>query len=170
MAKYTCPVELRTVNGFVSVGSEVLLPGDVIKVPENVVLPCDFVLLTGSVIVNEAILTGESIPVMKTSLMNTDMNTYSQNTCSKHTLFGGTLALQNRKSGDEPVQAVVTSTGFLTTKGALVRDILYPRELKFKFQADSMKFVFLMGLVAIFGYLGTVRAMINAEFSNLSIV
>jgi cation-transporting ATPase 13A2 len=76
MAKYTCPVELRTVNGFVSVGSEVLLPGDVIKVPENVVLPCDFVLLTGSVIVNEAILTGESIPVMKTSLMNTDMTTY----------------------------------------------------------------------------------------------
>jgi cation-transporting ATPase 13A3/4/5 len=54
------------------VGSEELLPGDVIKIPENVLFPCDFIVLSGSVIVNEAILTGESIPVMKTSLLNTD--------------------------------------------------------------------------------------------------
>jgi cation-transporting P-type ATPase 13A2 len=93
MAKFTCPVELRTDSGFVSVGSEVLLPGDVIKVPEDVLFPCDFILLSGSVIVNEAILTGESIPVMKSSLLNTDQITYSQDACSKHTLFGGTLSL-----------------------------------------------------------------------------
>ena len=36
--------------------------------PEGIVLPCDLVLLTGGAIVNEAILTGESIPVMKTSI------------------------------------------------------------------------------------------------------
>ena len=41
------------------------MPGDIIKVPEGVVLPCDLVLLTGSTIVNESILTGESLPVMK---------------------------------------------------------------------------------------------------------
>jgi cation-transporting ATPase 13A3/4/5 len=72
MAKFTCPVDLRKEGRYITVGSEELLPGDVIKVPENILFPCDFILLSGSVIVNEAILTGESIPVMKSSLLNSD--------------------------------------------------------------------------------------------------
>ncbi len=48
------------------------MPGDVVKVPEKLVLPCDMVLITGSAIVNESILTGESIPVMKASIPNTE--------------------------------------------------------------------------------------------------
>lgn len=53
--------------------SRQLLPGDVIELPTGKVLPCDLILLTGSAIVNEAMLTGESIPVMKSSLpYNTD--------------------------------------------------------------------------------------------------
>ena len=83
-----------------------------IKVPENLLFPCDLILLSGSVIVNESILTGESIPVMKSSLLNTELNTYSSESCSKHTLFGGTFSMQNRPSGDDPCLAVVTSTGF----------------------------------------------------------
>lgn len=112
MAKFTCPIEMRKAGAYDTVGSEELLPGDVIKVPENVIFPCDFILLSGSVIVNEAILTGESIPVMKTNLLNTDLNTYSSEFCSKHTLFGGTYSIQNRPSGDESCIAVVISTGF----------------------------------------------------------
>ena len=72
MAKFACPIELRTGGTCVTLSSDELLPGDVIKVPENVLFPCDFILLSGSVIVNEAILTGESIPVMKSSLLNTE--------------------------------------------------------------------------------------------------
>ena len=48
---------------------------------------------------------------------------------------------------------MVTNTGFLTTKGRLVRDILYPKEIKFKFYADGMKFVFIMALIAIIGFI-----------------
>lgn len=39
-------------------------------------LPCDLLLLTGSAIINEAILTGESIPVMKTSLPKIESEIY----------------------------------------------------------------------------------------------
>jgi len=57
------------------------------------VLPCDLVLLTGSAIVNESILTGESIPVMKQSLPIIKDEVYSVAECAKYTLFGGTLVI-----------------------------------------------------------------------------
>jgi len=33
-------------------------------------MPCDIILLNGSVVMNEAMLTGESIPVLKSALPN----------------------------------------------------------------------------------------------------
>ena len=69
MALYTC--QIQRVEGeqkFVTIDSELLVPGDVVLVPDAKNLPCDMILLTGSVIVNEAMLTGESIPVMKASI------------------------------------------------------------------------------------------------------
>ena len=69
MARYQCPVRIMERNGSKrQTTSTELVPGDVIEVPENMSLPCDLILLTGSVIVNEAMLTGESIPVIKSSL------------------------------------------------------------------------------------------------------
>ena len=70
-----------------------LVPGDVVEVPEAMTLPCDLVLLTGSAIVNEAILTGESIPVMKSSLPLVSNEVYSDKGSDKHTLFGGTSVI-----------------------------------------------------------------------------
>ena len=47
---------------------------------------------------------------------------------------------------------LVTNTGFLTTKGNLVRDILYPKEIKFRFYDDAMKFVAIMFIIALIGF------------------
>jgi cation-transporting ATPase 13A2 len=69
--------------------SDELLPGDIVEVPQGKVLPCDLILLTGSAIVNESMLMGESIPVSKTSLHSTN-EIYSDEKCTKHTLYGGT--------------------------------------------------------------------------------
>ena len=52
-------------------------------------------------------------------------------------------------------------TGFLTTKGALVRDILYPRPSKFKFYEDSLTFVAVMALVGVLGFAGTLPVLIK---------
>jgi len=91
MARYQCRVRLMEPNNTTrEVDSTDLVPGDVVVVPEGKNLPCDLILLTGSAIVNEAMLTGESIPVMKSSLPTVDFEVYSEKGCEKHTLFGGT--------------------------------------------------------------------------------
>ena len=71
MAKYSCEVNVMRSgdeNILTPMDSSNLVPGDVIEIPENTAMPCDLVLLTGSCIVNESMLTGESIPVIKNSL------------------------------------------------------------------------------------------------------
>lgn len=78
------------------------------------------------------------------------------------TLFSGTKVIQTRSKKDEnEVLALVTRTGFLTTKGALVRDILYPRETNFKFYHDALVFVAFMALVAIIGFACIVPELIR---------
>ena len=66
LAHYECSVEVRRGNQeFQRVSSAVLVPGDIIRVPQNCSMPCDAVLLKGQSIMNESMLTGESIPVIK---------------------------------------------------------------------------------------------------------
>lgn len=43
-----------------------------------------------------------------------------------------------------------------------MRDILYPREIKFKFYSDGYKFVAIMAVLAIVGFFSTVPLMIRA--------
>ena len=71
MAKYSCEINVMRgadENNLIEMNSSDLVPGDVIEVPENRIMPCDAILLTGSAIVNESMLTGESVPVIKTAL------------------------------------------------------------------------------------------------------
>ena len=68
MALYSCMVKVMrsgNENELTEVDSSDLVPGDVIEIPEMTSMPCDLALLTGSCIVNESMLTGESIPVIK---------------------------------------------------------------------------------------------------------
>ena len=76
-----------------SIDSKELVPGDVIILPQNSNLPCDLILLTGTAIVNEAMLTGESIPVLKTSIPVVSNELYREKESDKHTLFGGTKVI-----------------------------------------------------------------------------
>ena len=91
MARYSCQIRRLGSNGTTQeISSPELVPGDVIEVPENSSLPCDLILLSGTAIVNEAMLTGESVPVMKTSLPLVSAGIYSDKGSEKHILFGGT--------------------------------------------------------------------------------
>ena len=163
MAMYECPVNVLRpkeksgglVNSeyftdFSVQTSSSLVPGDIIEVPSGKKMPCDCVLLCGGVVVNEAMLTGESIPVLRTALpFNNDI--YNPDEDKKYTIFSGTEVLQSRQIGEAKVCALVIRTGFATVKGSLVRYILYPKETKFSFYSDSYKYIAFMFCLSFLG-------------------
>ncbi|XP_041804878.1 probable cation-transporting ATPase 13A3 [Chelmon rostratus] len=130
-----------------------LVPGDVIVIPANgMIMPCDAVLIHGTCIVNESMLTGESVPVTKTGLPSSGEEAarrYDMEEHKRYTLFCGTNVIQTRFYTGELVKAVVVRTGFSTEKGQLVRSILYPKPTDFKLYRDA--YLFLLCLVGVAG-------------------
>lgn len=49
-----------------------MVPGDVIAIDNKMILPCDCVLVSGDLLMNEASLTGESIPIPKIPIEDLD--------------------------------------------------------------------------------------------------
>ncbi|CAH0731621.1 unnamed protein product, partial [Brenthis ino] len=133
------------------VDSRALCPGDVLILPPHgCTMLCDAALLTGSAIVNESMLTGESVPVTKTAMQRIDKEFHLKEHSSS-VLFCGTKVIQTRYYNNEPVKALVLRTGYNTSKGELVRSILYPVPADFKFDRDSYKFIFILACIAILG-------------------
>lgn len=150
----------RDTGEFENVTSDLLVPGEVIEVPRHgCVMQCDAVLITGNCIVNESMLTGESVPVTKTPLP-TD-STFNISEHSRHVLFCGTQVIQTRYYGDAKVKAVVLRTGFATAKGELVRSILFPKPVDFQFSKDAFKFIGMLALLACAGMIYTIVLMIS---------
>lgn len=116
-------------------------------------MACDAVLLNGTCIVNESMLTGESVPVIKTPLHYPEnlIECYDVEQHKRSTLFNGTRIVQTRNYDNKKVLAVVVRTGFNTSKGDLVRSILFPKPLGFKFYQDSLKFIGFLFFIAVIG-------------------
>ncbi|XP_029472775.1 probable cation-transporting ATPase 13A4 [Rhinatrema bivittatum] len=138
-----------------------LVPGDIIIFTgKKLFLPCDAILLSGSCIINESMLTGESIPVMKTPLPSVDQfmpwKMASGEDYKRHILFCGTEVIQTKSADHGLVKAVVWRTGFNTAKGDLVRSILYPKPMSFKLYRDALRFLLVLTIIAILGLIYTV--------------
>ncbi|KAK7501877.1 hypothetical protein BaRGS_00006963 [Batillaria attramentaria] len=140
-------------EGYVEIPERQLVPGDVMVVPAHgCVMTCDAVLVTGTCIVDESMLTGESVPVTKTPLTHQDdQELYSPEVHKRNTLFAGTHVVQTRYYGTAKVLAVVVRTGYCTAKGELVCAILYPKPLDFKFYQDAIKFILFLAVMASLG-------------------
>ncbi|PWA17582.1 hypothetical protein CCH79_00011217, partial [Gambusia affinis] len=162
-----CPLSSLTV---VSVSdteqamSTELVPGDVIAIPANgMVMPCDAVLFQGTCVVNESMLTGESVPVTKTSLPSSGdeaARTYSMEEHKRHTLFCGTHVIQTRFYAGELVKAV----------GQLVRSILHPKPTDFRLYRDAYLFLLCLVGVAGIGFVYTIVLSIINKVSAKTII
>uniref|UniRef100_A0A4W5KGT3 ATPase cation transporting 13A2 n=1 Tax=Hucho hucho TaxID=62062 RepID=A0A4W5KGT3_9TELE len=168
MAQLITNVTVRRSSGEEdSLSSVELVPGDCVLIPqEGLLLPCDAALLAGECMVNESMLTGESVPVMKTPLPAAG-GRYSPEAQRRHTLFCGTQCIQAKggRPGGGGAIAVVTSTGFFTAKGDLVSSILYPQPINFRFYQDAIKFLLFLGGVAL---CGTVYSIVILSRTNIT--
>lgn len=165
ISKFECDVRVLR-NGFwVTISSSELVPGDIYEIsdPDIPVFPCDSILLSGDCIVNESMLTGESVPVSKSPMTQRGVNAIRNLTdedLGKHALYGGTKIVRVRRSESEALEgheyrlalAMVLRTGFSTTKGSLVRSMLFPKPSGFKFYRDSFRYVGVMAIVAVLGF------------------
>ncbi|WVR06851.1 hypothetical protein IAU60_003887 [Kwoniella sp. DSM 27419] len=153
------PVQAFRDGKWVEVITNELVPGDLISVlrtkPDSGI-PCDLLLLRGTAIVNEAMLSGESTPLLKESVElregsdKLDMNGADRNSV----LFSGTKALQVEKAGeggmttpDGGCLAVVLRTGFGTTQGQLVRTMIFSTE---RVSANTFEAFLFIGFLLIF--------------------
>ena len=93
------------------------------------------------------------MPVIKSALPQPDdpSEIYDVEVHKRHTLFSGTQIVQTRSYDNTSVLAVVVRTGFNTSKGDLVRSILFPKPMGFKFYKDSMRFIIFLFVVVCFG-------------------
>ncbi|KAL2197575.1 hypothetical protein P885DRAFT_35516 [Corynascus similis CBS 632.67] len=165
ISRFVCDVRVLR-NGFWrNIPSSDLVPGDVYEVsdPSLGQFPADSLLLSGDCIVNESMLTGESVPVSKTpatdeTLRKLDLAASTMlPDIAKHFLFCGTKIIRARRpqenQDEEAVAlAMVVRTGFNTTKGALVRSMLFPKPSGFKFYRDSFRYISVMACVALLGF------------------
>ena len=149
-----------------------LIPGDVIEVPENELMPCDIILLNGTCIMNESMLTGESIPIVKTALPynNLEFNPNDENKSS--ILYSGTKCIESRyyMKGKIPVLGLVYQTGFNTMKGQLVRSILFPKTTNFNFYKDALKFICSIAIISVVGLIYTIVNFVKEDVEPKEII
>ncbi|KAM9316057.1 putative cation-transporting ATPase 13A4 [Gastrophryne carolinensis] len=152
-----------------------LVPGDIIILTgKNFFMSCDAILINGTCIINEGMLTGECIPVTKTQLPHTDdtmpWKQFSGEDYKRHVLFCGTDVIRTETTAQGPAKAVVLRTGFNTTKGDMVRSILYPKPLNFKLHRDVKWFFIFLGILAIVGIIYAVIIFVQRQVSAWRII
>jgi manganese-transporting P-type ATPase len=177
---FASPEEQNAEAAWISIPVSELLPGDWITlsvVDHSVNVPADIVLLHGSAVCDEALLTGESVPQLKqpldatatskTCTSATEQLLDIQDTTFKESiLFGGTVLLVTTASSEaettnsstasvplthhspeQGVTGIVLRTGFETAQGNLLRTMAHSSS-----SADSVHtmdtFVFILLLVS----------------------
>lgn len=155
------PIQCYRDGKWEQIQTDKLLPGDVVSVvPQQTetTVPADILLIHGTCIINEAMLSGESTPLLKESIQllepseNLDVDGVHKNAV----LFSGTKILQAGTGGqlDPPIKipdggclGVVLRTGFGTAQGQLVRTMIFSTE---RVSANNMESFLFIGFLLIF--------------------
>jgi manganese-transporting P-type ATPase len=151
--------------------TEDLVPGDIVSIkrqPEGeTTIPCDCLILQGSAVVNEASLTGESVPQMKEAISYDDKEDARldiDDLHKTHILSSGTTLMQQTKSVDQNTSmsipdspddgcvCYVLRTGFSSTQGKLMRMMEFSSE---QVTGDTKETMILLFILLIFACLAS---------------
>ncbi|KAA8894991.1 putative cation transporting ATPase [Sphaerosporella brunnea] len=180
------------IGKWIEIQSDKLLPGDLVSVSrtkEDSGVACDMVMLNGTAIVNEAMLSGESTPLLKESIALRPGNApiEIEGLDKNSLLYGGTKVLQITHNAANPDEvavaskngvppppdngglAVVTRTGFETSQGSLVRTMIYSTEHVSANNAEALLFILflLMFAIAASWYVWTQGVLMDRKRSKL---
>ncbi|KCV72398.1 hypothetical protein H696_01793 [Fonticula alba] len=170
------PVNAFRFGQWVEISSSKLIPGDIISIVRSENdrgVPCDVLLLDGTCIVNEAMLTGESVPQPKESLAGVtgvapgatadaaaaaaaellDLRSRHRALC----VFAGTKVVQAESAINASIETppdggslgFVLRTGFNTYQGKLIRTIASSTERVSANSAESLFFILFLMVFAV---------------------
>jgi len=117
------------------------------------------------------------VPVSKISISNSDLIRWSEGKeataeTAKGLLYTGTKVVRVRGNAiggmESPATGLVVRTAFHTTKGALVRSMLFPKPMGFKFYRDSMRFIAVLAGIAGLGFLISAFQFVRLGVSDVS--
>ncbi|KAJ1914073.1 putative cation-transporting ATPase 1 [Tieghemiomyces parasiticus] len=172
------PFELQVYREgrWIPILSDQLLPGDLCSITRSqgeAAVPCDMLLVGGTCIVNEAMLSGESTPLLKESIaLREPTDRLDMTGADKvHTLFGGTKILQvtplAAAAGDRSAldclatsgapppppdggcTAYVLRTGFGSAQGKLVRTMIFNTDRVSANNAEALLFILFLLIFAL---------------------
>ena len=155
-------------NGeIIEIDAKELVPGDIVILEEGVKIPADGRLIEANELkVNEAVLTGESVPISKTARVIKKVVRIPE---MKNMVFAGTFVTRGRGL------FVVTSTGRLTEIGKIakatqeIKDVEPPLKIKLKRFAKKLAYA-IIAIVAIIFLIETIRAVQTNGLTLTSLV
>lgn len=137
------------------------------EVLSRCLVPCDAVLLNGTCVVNEAVLTGESVPKSKiglSSIVTEETKSTrlaigeSNNVHKRHMVYGGTRVILHKAEGllagvsvppDHGCLAYVIRTGYYTSQGDMLRNMMYSSDRASANNSEAFSFIAILLVFAV---------------------
>jgi len=142
--------------------SKFIVPGDILEITSNSIVPCDALLIEGFCTVNESDISGENNLIMKYHLPKSN-NIFKYSSNQKSILYNGSQVNKcESKNSAGKVYAIVLNTGLSTNRGNLIQNILFPKPTNFRL-FNEIKEIFIGMLVF---YIFYCVVYINLMFST----
>lgn len=133
-----------------TISNHELVPGDIIELTSNLKIPVDALIISGSCMLDEKDISGDSIPKVKFAADDNSslpLSSLPENNTAK----AGSICVFTRTAINDSVLAIVLKTGYNTEKGKMLRTILMPKIVKFRFVDEAVVFVYIMAIISLIG-------------------
>lgn len=144
------PLHVKRDGKWAIANSSSLVPGDLVALETSgeLPIPADILVLKGAGLVNEAMLTGESSPVLKEAVVSSETVLDMHGSHKSSVLFAGS-SLVAIMQGSSRIEGFVLKTGFSTSQGKLIRTILFASSRVSAGSKEAYRFIAVLLTVAL---------------------